>query len=76
MSLWLDPTKRIQYSVAVQTPQYRINSLDALGATPIGSDGSPQLLGTRGTADAGWQRRAKPVTLRSTRSRLDTSGNS
>lgn len=44
-NFWLDPNKGIQYSVAVQTPQYRMNSLDALGATPIGAAGAaPQLL--------------------------------
>jgi CzcA family heavy metal efflux pump len=43
-NFWLDPVKGIQYSVAVQTPQYRMNSLDALGSTPIGAGGSPQLL--------------------------------
>lgn len=43
---WLDPQKGIQYSVAVQTPQHRMNSLAALGSTPIGSlaGGVPQLL--------------------------------
>jgi CzcA family heavy metal efflux pump len=43
---WLDPQKGIQYSVAVQTPQNRMNSLAALGSTPIGSltGGVPQLL--------------------------------
>jgi len=42
---WLDPIKGIQYLVAVQTPQYRMNSLASLGSTPIGSTtGSPQLL--------------------------------
>ncbi|MET0413303.1 MAG: efflux RND transporter permease subunit, partial [Polyangiaceae bacterium] len=33
---WLDPTKGIQYLVAVQTPQYRMNSLAALESTPVG----------------------------------------
>jgi len=43
---WLDPQKGIQYSVAVQTPQHRMNSLAALGSTPIGTlaGGAPQLL--------------------------------
>jgi len=46
-NFWLDPQKGIQYSVAVQTPQYRMDSLDALGATPIAATstpGNPQLL--------------------------------
>jgi multidrug efflux pump subunit AcrB len=43
---WLDPQKGIQYLVAVQTPQYRLNSLASLESTPIGAaNGTPQLLG-------------------------------
>jgi CzcA family heavy metal efflux pump len=43
---WLDPQKGIQYSVAVQTPQAQMNSLAALGSTPIGTlaGNTPQLL--------------------------------
>jgi multidrug efflux pump subunit AcrB len=42
---WLDPRRGIQYWVAVQTPQHRLDSLAALEATPIGtSNGKPQLL--------------------------------
>jgi multidrug efflux pump subunit AcrB len=44
---WLDRTRGIQYSVAVQTPQYRMDSLEALENTPIslGPTKDPQLLG-------------------------------
>ena len=45
---WLDPKKGVQYTVAVQTPQYRMDSLDALSATPVGfsnPSAPPQLLG-------------------------------
>src|SRR6478736_4709097 len=42
---WLDPKRGIQYWVAVQTPQHRLDSLAALEATPIGTtNGRPQLL--------------------------------
>ncbi|MEI9938968.1 MAG: efflux RND transporter permease subunit [Pseudomonadota bacterium] len=42
---WLDPKRGIQYWVAVQTPQHRLDSLAALEATPVGTaDGKPQLL--------------------------------
>jgi multidrug efflux pump subunit AcrB len=34
-SFWLDPKTGIQYSVQVQTPQYRVTSMDALLATPV-----------------------------------------
>ncbi|HWO10783.1 MAG TPA: efflux RND transporter permease subunit, partial [Polyangiaceae bacterium] len=45
-NFWLDPAKGIQYSVAVQTPQYKMDSLAALQATPVGTTlgGPPQLL--------------------------------
>jgi len=40
---WLDPNNGISYNVAVQTPQYRIDSYQALQNTPIGGSapGSP-----------------------------------
>jgi multidrug efflux pump subunit AcrB len=42
---WLDPKRGIQYWVAVQTPQHRLDSLAALEVTPIGaSNGKPQML--------------------------------
>jgi len=42
---WLDPKRGIQYWVAVQTPQHRLDTLAALEATPIGTvNGKPQLL--------------------------------
>jgi multidrug efflux pump subunit AcrB len=44
---WLNPINGINYSVAVQTPQYKIDSLDALRQSPIsaGKLAEPQLLG-------------------------------
>ena len=42
---WLDPNRGIQYNVAVQTPQPRLDSIAALEATPVGvASGTPQLL--------------------------------
>ncbi|MEO8877327.1 MAG: efflux RND transporter permease subunit, partial [Polyangiaceae bacterium] len=42
---WLDPKRGVQYLVAVQTPQYEINSIDALKATPISRGAqTPELL--------------------------------
>ena len=43
---WLDPVRGVQYLVAVQTPQYRVDSLEALNATPLTSStpGQQQLL--------------------------------
>ncbi len=34
-SYWLDQKRGVQYSVAVQTPQYAIDSLEDLGSTPL-----------------------------------------
>src|SRR5258708_37369009 len=34
-AFWLDPKNGVVYSVAVQTPQYRATSLDALLNTPV-----------------------------------------
>jgi multidrug efflux pump subunit AcrB len=45
-SYWLDK-RGVQYTVSVQTPQYAIDSFDALAQTPIstGAGGAPQTLG-------------------------------
>ena len=36
-TFWLDPKNGVSYSVAVQTPQYRMDSLDALNNTQVGT---------------------------------------
>jgi multidrug efflux pump subunit AcrB len=36
-NFWTDPTSGIPYYLAVQTPEYRLNSLNALGNTPVSS---------------------------------------
>jgi len=43
---WVNPQTGVQYNVAVQTPQFREDSLDAIGRTPITSaaGGNTQLL--------------------------------
>ena len=43
---WLDPKKGVSYTLAVQVPQYKIDSIDALQNTPIANsqNGTPQLL--------------------------------
>ncbi|HVY30399.1 MAG TPA: efflux RND transporter permease subunit [Polyangiaceae bacterium] len=44
-SFWVDPKRGIQYLVAVQTPQYGVDSVDSLMQTPISTPGSaPQFL--------------------------------
>lgn len=52
-AFWLNPQNGVVYNIAVQTPQYQIDSLDALLNMPVGSgvsptgpaSGSTQLLG-------------------------------
>ena len=48
-NFWLDPRNGVSYNVAVQTPQYRMDSYQALQNTPVtgtGVNGSrPQILG-------------------------------
>ncbi len=47
-AFWLDPKNGVEYNVAVQEPQYRVDSYQALQNTPIGGSapGSrPQILG-------------------------------
>ncbi|MDP9034712.1 MAG: efflux RND transporter permease subunit [Myxococcota bacterium] len=60
-SFWLDAQKGVQYLVAVQTPQYKLASLEALNATPVhvpsGNGTSPQMLGNLTTVE----RDATPV---------------
>jgi multidrug efflux pump subunit AcrB len=43
---WLNPANGVSYAITVQTPQYRVNSFDALQRTPITGTGagSTQLL--------------------------------
>jgi multidrug efflux pump subunit AcrB len=37
-NFWTDPASGIPYYLAVQTPEYRVNSLNALGNTPVSSN--------------------------------------
>ena len=52
---WLDPKNGVSYLVAVQTPQYKLNSVDALQSTtiPTGANGTPQLLSNLATISRG-----------------------
>jgi CzcA family heavy metal efflux pump len=40
-NLWLNPKNGVSYYLVVQTPQYRINSLDAVRTIPISAPGTP-----------------------------------
>ena len=47
---WLNPTNGVSYPIVMQTPQYRLDSLNALANLPISSvGGAPQILGSLAT---------------------------
>lgn len=50
-NVWLNPQNGVQYSVNVQTPQYRMASLEALGRTPLlgAAGGTTQMLNNLAT---------------------------
>ncbi|MBT2335209.1 efflux RND transporter permease subunit [Variovorax paradoxus] len=61
-AFWLNPQNGVVYSIAVQTPQYNVDSLDALLNIPVGTGGtaaasgvSQQLLGNLVDAQAARQ---------------------
>jgi multidrug efflux pump subunit AcrB len=60
-NFWLDPTKGVQYLVAVQTPQYKVDTIAALNETPVHLPNSPtpQTLGNL----AALKRDATPVNV-------------
>ncbi|RZL95323.1 MAG: efflux RND transporter permease subunit [Variovorax sp.] len=58
-AFWLNPQNGVVYSIAVQSPQYKIDSLDSLLNVPVGTAGTaaqpPQLLGNLVDAQAARQ---------------------
>src|SRR5262249_32664778 len=52
-NFWLNPENGVSYQVAVQTPQYRVDSVDAIQSTPITGDGAAttQLLSNLATVE-------------------------
>ncbi|MDB5356938.1 MAG: mdtC 3 [Phycisphaerales bacterium] len=51
---WLDPQRGVQYTVSVMTPQYKVDSINALQNTPVmTSNGTSQLLGNMSTISRG-----------------------
>ncbi|RZL92838.1 MAG: efflux RND transporter permease subunit [Variovorax sp.] len=55
-AFWLNPQNGVVYNIAVQSPQYKVDSLDALLNIPVGATGAnsapPQLLGNLVDAQA------------------------
>ncbi|UWE16396.1 efflux RND transporter permease subunit [Herbaspirillum huttiense] len=58
-AFWLNPKNGVVYSIAVQSPQYQVDSLDALLNIPVGAGANaatpPQLLGNLVDVHAGRQ---------------------
>jgi len=60
-AFWLNPQNGVVYNIAVQSPQYSVDSLDSLLNIPVGTGtsaaagGAPQLLGNLVDAQAGRQ---------------------
>lgn len=58
-NVWLNPQNGVQYSVSVQTPQYRVASIEDIGRTPIlgaagvSSGAMPQLFDNLATVERG-----------------------
>jgi CzcA family heavy metal efflux pump len=51
-TFWIDK-RGVQYTVSVQTPQYKIDTIDELKATPISTGTTPQTLGNLATIKRG-----------------------
>ena len=54
-NFWLDPKRGVQYQVSAMTPQYKIDSMEALRNQPVIAPGmdAPQLLGNLATIKRG-----------------------
>jgi len=48
-AFWLNPQNGVVYSIAVQTPQYKVDSLDALLNMPVGAAGAANASGSAGS---------------------------
>ncbi len=53
-NFWLDPKRGVSYAVSVMTPQFRVDSTEALQSTPVSMQGQRvQLLGNLATIERG-----------------------
>jgi multidrug efflux pump subunit AcrB len=52
-TFWLNPKNGVSYPIVVQTPQYRIDTMDDLNNMPITGPGGTQLLGAMATVTKG-----------------------
>jgi multidrug efflux pump subunit AcrB len=51
-NFWLNPANGVNYNIGVQTPQYRIDSLDALLRTPVSPNSAAVSISTPGSLTA------------------------
>jgi multidrug efflux pump subunit AcrB len=52
-SFWVNPKNGVEYTVAVQVPQYKIDDLQAVGNIPISAKNGQEVLGNLATVSAG-----------------------
>ena len=74
-TFWLNPRTGVQYSVSTQTPQYRMTSLDALRALPLGRDRGDATLTLGQFADIRYQTTQSVVSHYNVQPVLDLFGN-
>jgi len=59
-NFWVDPKNGVSYGIVSQTPEYRLNSLEALLSLPVtGANGQSQVLGALG----GFSRSQQPAVV-------------
>jgi multidrug efflux pump subunit AcrB len=58
-AFWLNPANGVSYNIAIQTPQYDVNSLQQLENVPVHGTGSPQILANLATVE----RNAEPAVV-------------
>ena len=74
---WLDPVQGVTYSVAVMTPQYKVNNINALANMPVANTGAaePQLLNNLLEKSVDRGRSASNITHRGILSTYDVEAN-
>ena len=63
-AFWLNPQNGVVYQIAVQAPQYRVDSLDSLLNVPVSGSAAARPLGRRASCSATWSRRRRIASRR------------
>ena len=66
-AFWLNPQNGVVYQIAVQAPQYRVDSLDSLLNVPVSGSGGTARRDARPSCSATWSRRRRTASRRSSR---------